>query len=175
MLGVRKIHDAGMFFVTAHCAGHPVVATLFEVDRTGLEGDDMGAQDNKELVRHIYTEISNGNPKPLYDHLPPDITWTIIGSTQLSGTFRGIDEVTGKLFAGLRAALTGPVRFTFDRFIAEDDHVVFEARGKASTPDGRPYENRYCIVVHIVDGWLREITDYVDTELVTNTLFRPAA
>jgi hypothetical protein len=33
-----------------------------------------------------------------------DITWTIIGPTPLPGIFRGREEVTAKLFAGLRAA-----------------------------------------------------------------------
>jgi uncharacterized protein len=134
----------------------------------------VGSAENKELVRYIYSEVSKGNPRPLHAHMAPDITWTIIGSTPLSGTFQGTGEVTAKLFAGLRAALDGPVRFSFDRLIAEDDLVVLEAHGHATTADGRPYDNRYCIVVRVVDGMLREITDYVDTELVTG-LFAPAA
>jgi ketosteroid isomerase-like protein len=35
---------------------------------------------------------------------------------------------------------------------------------------GRPYENRYCVMINVVDGKLREIIDYVDTELLTNVL-----
>jgi uncharacterized protein len=131
----------------------------------------MGAMENTELVRHIYTEVSKGNPKPLYEHMADDITWTIIGSTPLSGTFRGVEEVTSKLFAGLRDALDGPVSFTFDRFVAEGDTVVMEAHGSATTKTGRPYQNRYCVLINVVDGKLRAIIDYVDTELVTNVLF----
>jgi uncharacterized protein len=134
----------------------------------------VGAAENKELVRYLYAEVSKGNPGPLREHMAPDITWTIIGSTKLSGTFHGADEVTTKLFGGLRAALDGPIQFFFDRFIAEDDFVVMEAHGKAKTTDGRPYENRYCIIFRIVDGRLREVTDYVDTELVTSALFPQA-
>jgi uncharacterized protein len=133
----------------------------------------VGTTENKELVRYIYSEISRGNPRPLHEHMAAGITWTIIGSTGLSGTFRGTAEVTSKLFGGLRAALDGPVRFTFDRLIAEDDLVVLEAHGQATTTDGRPYENRYCIVFRIADGKLQEITDYVDTERVTSMLTRP--
>ena len=72
-----------------------------------------------------------------------------------------------KLFAGLRAALRAPVQFTFDRFVAAGDQVVMEARGHATTIDGRHYENRYCVIVDVVDGRLQRIIDYVDTELVT--------
>ena len=131
----------------------------------------MTPAENKELVKHIYSEVSKGNPKPLYEHMADDISWTIIGSTELSGTFNGVEGVSEKLFAGLRARLDGPVRFSFDRLVAEDDVVVMEAHGNATAKNGRPYENRYCIVIRLADGKLCEITDYVDTELVTNVLF----
>jgi uncharacterized protein len=127
--------------------------------------------ENKDLVKHIYSEVSKGNPKPMHDHMAHDISWTIIGSTELSGTFRGVEEVNAKLFAGLRARLEGPVQFTFDRLVAEDDVVVMEAHGTATAKNGRPYANRYCIVIRLADGKLCEITDYVDTELITNVLF----
>ena len=99
------------------------------------------------------------------------MVWTIIGSTRLSGTSRGPDEVASKLFAPLAAALSGPVRFTVDRLVAEGDIVVMEARGEATSAAGRPYSNRYCIVFRLAGGKLAEITDYVDTELITSSLF----
>jgi ketosteroid isomerase-like protein len=131
----------------------------------------MTPAENKQLVKRIYSEVSNGNPKPLYEHMAEDISWTIIGSTPLSGTFTGVEQVSGKLFAGLRARLEGPVQFSFDRLVAEDDIVVLEAHGNATTKHGRPYQNRYCIVIRLAEGKLCEITDYVDTELVTDVLF----
>jgi hypothetical protein len=71
----------------------------------------------------------------------------------------------------LRAALRAPVAFEFDRFIAEGDSVVMEAHGTATTTDGRPYNNRYCVIFDVVDGRFARIIDYVDTELVRTTLF----
>jgi ketosteroid isomerase-like protein len=46
-----------------------------------------------------------------------------------------------------------------------------EARGEATSATGRPYNNRYCIVFRLAGGKLAEITDYVDTELITSSLF----
>jgi ketosteroid isomerase-like protein len=131
----------------------------------------MGTMSNTELVRHVYSEVSNGNSEPLLAHLADDVEWTIIGSTPLSGTFRGRDQVVTELFGGLRAALRAPVAFEFDRFIAEGDSVVMEAHGTATTTDGRPYNNRYCVIFDVVDGRFARIIDYVDTELVRTTLF----
>jgi ketosteroid isomerase-like protein len=89
----------------------------------------------------------------------------------LSGTFRGKQEVIDKLLKPLRARLAaGPVVFTIDRLIAEGDYVAMQARGRATSRSGRPYNNTYCIVARIADGKVKEMTDYADTELVTSAL-----
>jgi uncharacterized protein len=130
----------------------------------------MGAAENKRLLEHIYREISKGNLEPLMESLADDAEWTIIGTTKLSGTFRGKHEIVDRLVIPLGAALDGHVEFTFERFIAEGDHVVMQARGRGTAKSGRPYNNEYCIVCRIVDGEIREMTDYIDTELITSAL-----
>jgi ketosteroid isomerase-like protein len=130
----------------------------------------LSAADNKRLLQHVYTEISKGNVEPLVESMADDIEWTIIGTTGLSGTFRGKQEVLEKLLGPLSSRLDGPVEFNFERFIAEGDHVVMQARGRAIATSGEPYNNTYCIVAMIVDGKVRQMTDYVDTELITKAL-----
>ncbi len=97
--------------------------------------------------------------------------WTIIGSTPLSGVYHGKGEVTGKLLAGLRARLATPVQFTIERFIAEGEYVVMQARGHATTIEGLAYDNTYCIIARIADGQIHELTDFIDTELITKALY----
>jgi ketosteroid isomerase-like protein len=58
--------------------------------------------------------------------------------------------------------------------LLEDDYVVVEARGNNTTKAGKPYNNHYCFVARLGDGKLREITEYMDTELVTSVLGDPA-
>lgn len=126
--------------------------------------------ENKRLLEYVYAEVSKGNAEPLVAALADDIRWTIIGTTALSGTFKGKHEVVTGLLRPLSSRLAGPVSFTFERFIAEGDHVVMLARGKATAKTGKPYDNVYCIVARIVDGVIEEMTDYVDTELITSAL-----
>ena len=45
-----------------------------------------------------------------------------------------------------------------------------QAHGQATARSGKPYHNPYCIVCRIVDGKLKGMTDYIDTELVTSAL-----
>jgi ketosteroid isomerase-like protein len=126
---------------------------------------------NRDLLRHVYEQVSRGDAQPLLDALADDIEWTIIGTTPLSGTFVGRQRVVDGLLRPLSARLDGPIRFTFDRFIAEGNDVVMLARAEATSVTGKPYNNSYCIVATFADGRIRRMTDYVDTELVTSALF----
>ena len=131
----------------------------------------MNTMANKQLLQDIYAQISKGNLQPLLDSMADDIQWTIIGSTALSGTSRGKQEVIDKLLRPIRARLAdGPIVFQPDRFIAEGEYVVMQARGRATALSGKPYNNTYCIVCRIVDGKVKEMIDYVDTELITSAL-----
>ena len=126
---------------------------------------------NKELLRHVYAEISKGNVQPLLDSLADDVEWTIIGSTALSGTSLGKQQVIDKLLKPIRARLAdGPIVFQPERFIAEGEYVVMQATGRATALSGKPYNNTYCIVCRIVDGKVKEMVDYIDTELITSAL-----
>jgi ketosteroid isomerase-like protein len=59
------------------------------------------------------------------------------------------------------------------RFIADGDHVAVEARGANTTRAGARYDNSYCFVFRLADGKLAEVTEYMDTELVTAVLGDP--
>ena len=131
----------------------------------------MDTTANKQLLQDIYAQISRGNLQPLLDSMADDIQWTIIGSTAVSGTSRGKQEVNDKLLKQVSARLApGPIVFQPERFIAEGEYVVMQAKGRATTRSGRPYNNTYCIVCRIVDGKVKEMVDYVDTELITSAL-----
>ena len=123
------------------------------------------------LLRYVYEEVSRGNPKPLVDALADHVSWTIIGTTPLSGTYQSKQAVLDDLFGALRARLSTPVVFSIDRIIEDGEWAVMMARGSATSVQGGPYDNTDCIVAHVVDGRFDELTDYVDTELISRALF----
>ena len=73
-------------------------------------------------------------------------------------------------WAELRARLADRYRASAQRIIADGDYVVVQARGEATTKDGSPYNNEYCFVYRMENGKIREVTEYLDTELVTQAL-----
>lgn len=96
-----------------------------------------------------------------------DFRWIVTGSSKWSKTYEGKQAVLMELFGTLRSKISGRIRTTAHRFIAEDDHVVVEARGNNTPKKGLPYNNTYCFVFRISDGKVKELTEYMDTELVT--------
>lgn len=129
----------------------------------------MSATENKRLIKHVFDGLAEGDFDPLIDAMAADFRWRWMGTVNWSQTFEGKEAVVDELLAGVRETLAEPLGLVADRFIADGDHVVVEGRGRNTTTDGRPYNNRYCWVCRVVDGELREIREYMDTELVTET------
>ena len=128
----------------------------------------MNAADNKRLLQHIFSELARGNARPFVDSMADEFSWTVTGTTKWSKTYVGKQAVINELLSGLRAMLTAPIITVAHRFIADEDLVAVEARGKNTTQDGKPYNNAYCFVFRLANGKLQEVTEYLDTELVTN-------
>lgn len=130
----------------------------------------MSAQENKTLVRSFFQASNNGDMETSMGLIADDIVWTNIGTTSFSGTHRGISELQEKLLGPLFSRLESGVRMTVHRLIAEGDYVVAQMSGEAQTRDGRPYNNTYCWIIRLRDGKFAEVTEYMDTELITSAL-----
>ena len=134
----------------------------------------MGAADNKKLMQQIFAELEKGNGKPFMDAMRDDFRWTITGHGAWSKTYAGKSAVLNELMKPLFAQFAGKYTNSAQRFIAEDDFVVVECRGKVTTKTAKPYNNSYCYVCRFKDGKLGELTEYLDTELVAEVLAPPA-
>jgi uncharacterized protein len=133
----------------------------------------MTTHENKQFLQNIFAEMAKGNNRPLVDSMADDFRWTVTGTTKWSRTYEGKGIVLKELLTPLGSRIVDRVRTTAQRFIAEGDHVVVEARGNNTTKAGMSYNNVYCFVVRVSGGQLHEITEYMDTELVTSVLGEP--
>lgn len=129
----------------------------------------MSASENKKLLQSIFAELATGNSRPFIESMAEDFRWIVTGTTKWSRTYEGKQAVLIELLGELRARIEGNIKTAAHRFIAEDDLVVVEARGNNVTEAGLPYNNSYCFVFRLSDGKLKEVTEYLDTELVTAT------
>jgi hypothetical protein len=125
----------------------------------------MGAAENKEVVRKM------GEAKSLDDMLATmaeDVRWTIQGTTKYSRVMNGKKEIIDKLLHPIFGEIESMGSNHVDNVIAEGDYVVVQqhATGR-KTKTGNPYNNNYCLVFKVIGGKIKEITEYLDTELVT--------
>jgi ketosteroid isomerase-like protein len=129
---------------------------------------------NKMFMQHIFSEMAKGNRKPFADAMAEDFCWTITGSSTWARTYRGKAAVRAELLDPLFAQFADEYYSSAQRFIAEDDYVVVQCRGKVTTKKGEPYHNSYCFVVRLAGGKMRELTEYMDTALTVRVLVAPA-
>jgi ketosteroid isomerase-like protein len=161
------------------CARSSFVSLLVEA-YLGLENSipkeaRVDSQENKQLMRDVFAELAKGDGGPFVEVLAEDVRWTIIGSTEWSGSWEGKQAVRAKLLDPLFAQFATRYRNTAIRLIAEGDCVVIECRGNVITKAGQPYNNTYCYVCRLEDGKVHELTEYCDTELLTKALTPPWA
>ena len=132
----------------------------------------MTAQKNKERIQSMYKALEQGRPEAFLEALADDVRWTIIGSTKFSRTYAGKAELTEKLLEPFMAELDGHLAVEPANFVAEGAHVVMQSQGRSRTRYGKDYNNTYCHVFRLADDQVVEVTEYLDTELVTEA-FRP--
>lgn len=130
----------------------------------------MGAAENKQLMQNVFDALSKGNGQPFVESMADDVSWTVTGTTQWSRTYQGKQSVLTELVGPLFSHFADQYVNTAHRFIAEDDYVVVECRGNVTTKKGLPYNNTYCWVCRFADGKLQELTEYMDTQLVSSAL-----
>ena len=133
----------------------------------------MTTAENKTLLQHVLAETAKGDGRAFVAALAEDVSWTIIGSTQWSKTYRGKSVVLRELLGPLNAQLAGRNTITAHSFFGEGDQVVVEGQGHNTTRTGKPYNNRYCWVFRLSQGRVVELIEYTDTSFIESAREAP--
>lgn len=118
-------------------------------------------------------ELAKGNGKPFVDIMADDFCWTIPGNTPWSRTYEGKQTVVSELLQPLFAQFATPYTNTARRVMADGDMVIIECQGQVTTHAGKAYNNTYCYVCRLEGGKMKELMEYLDTELVSTALEAP--
>jgi ketosteroid isomerase-like protein len=124
-------------------------------------------------MQHAFEYLAQGDGRPFAELMADDFRWAVTGNTAWSRVYEGKKAVQEQLLRPLFAQFADRYRNTAHRFIAEGEWVVVQCRGNAETRRGQRYDNEYCYVCRFSGGKLRELTEYLDTELVTAVLDPP--
>jgi ketosteroid isomerase-like protein len=133
------------------------------------------ANSNTALIERIFGKVGGGFAPidaPLYlQSMTEEVSYTVPGTTKLSGVFRGRDQIVAGIFKPFMASLDGgirvPLRYALRRGATWSP---CRAHGRARAKNGGRYDNTYCFVFRFRDGRIAEITEYLDTDLVRTAL-----
>jgi len=128
------------------------------------------ANANGKLIANAFAAWEHGDYHPFFEIVADDVTWTVIGSTRISGTFQGKQAFLDGAVVPLHEALAGPIQATVLNVFEDGDHVILQWRGESASRSGKPYHQVYCWVMRLAGGRVVESTAYLDTELV-NQMF----
>src|SRR5882757_9176309 len=140
-----------------------------------MEKQPMSAAANKQLMQEIFAAAGNPDPavrdRSLFvASLADDARWVVTGQYSWSRTFTGKQSILNDLHGHVRSLLVERARTIAHRFIADEDHVVVEAKGNNVTREGVRYDNDYCLVFRLENGKIREVREYCDSVLTEKAL-----
>lgn len=130
-------------------------------------------ENNRQLMQAIFAELAKGNGKPFIDAMADDFCWILPGQTAWSRRYEGKRAVREELFRPLFAQFGGQYTNHATNIIADGNRVAVECRGQVTTKKGKPYNNTYCYVCRLEGGKLKELVEYLDTQLVDTALDAP--
>jgi uncharacterized protein len=133
----------------------------------------MGIEDNKRIARRFFEYLSRGDTKAVLDLYANDATVWTAGSLAFSGR-RSKQEVT-PLMEGILGAFPEGLRFTIHGITAEGDRVAVEAESHGRHANGKLYNNLYHFLLVVREGKVRELKEYLDTELAHEVLLDGAS
>ena len=123
---------------------------------------------NAERVRHAFTHWEGGSSREFFEMVADDVTWRVIGTTAISGTFSGKASFVAGAAGKLLVRLAGPLQATIVAVHDVGDTVVLQWEGRSHGRNGRPYEQTYCWVLGFEGGLIRNVIAYLDTALVAD-------
>jgi ketosteroid isomerase-like protein len=143
-------------------------------------------EEQKAVVQR-WLDMVQGNQDEVWDSyktMQPDMKWTLIGSTVISGTHEGLEAIENDFFGKCWSGDGRPgqsvqgldqeygVRLDIDEMVAlEDGRIMVICRSDGMGRNGVPYRNQYCWIITVRDGKMAALVEYCDTALIERAMF----
>ena len=126
---------------------------------------------NPEIVQQWFNLIAAGDAAGAFALFAEDISYTLKGTTPISGTYIGMQSLVDDFFTPWRKQIVGDIVLTVDELIGDGDRIAVRARGKAKTIYDLPYDNDYVFIFGLGGGKITEVIEYCDTTLVETAAY----
>jgi ketosteroid isomerase-like protein len=124
------------------------------------------SDEKKRLVFQAFQPWEQGNGTPFFDLIADDVTWTVIGTTAVSGVYHSKQEVIDRAFGPLLRRLNGPLTARFVDIAADGEKVYLRFKSSGIVKTGIHYKQTYCFAMVMRGGRIIEIVAYLDTAML---------
>lgn len=124
---------------------------------------------NKAAVIKFIEAMGRSDGSTAASCLAPDAFTLAKGFGKFAGV-RRYDTIVGTIDAFKKLVPTG-LQPDIKSVVAEGDRVVVEFEGNATTCEGKPYNNQYCMVFTLADGKIKQVNEYFCTILAEQVLW----
>lgn len=124
--------------------------------------------DNKARVRQFLSDLSAGNVDAVVAAYAKNGSVETMGATLISGVTECAD--LRPAIASIMDVFPDGLTFTIRGMVAEGEKVAVEACSEGEHISGQTYSNDYHFLFEFDKGQLVKLTEYMDTEQVTDVL-----
>jgi uncharacterized protein len=123
-----------------------------------------------DYVRSLFASLEKGKPEEFFSHVIPAVTWTVMGTHPLAGTYHDRETFIASTFKRLNRILKEGVLLRVTGVLVSGDTAAVELEALSTALNGKPFSNRYCWICRFKDGQIVEVRAYLDSALVQNLL-----
>ena len=130
--------------------------------------------DNKKIILEFYKALENSDFETLNSLWHDDVSLILIGSTPVSGIFKGKDSAIKLIENGVLSNLkfdTVIFANNWNIIAAENNNVVGTMTLKGKSIYDKDYNQIYCQIFTIKDNKIYKLHEFFDTSLVETSLF----
>ena len=117
-------------------------------------------------VRSLFANLEHGKSDAFFEHVADDVNWTVMGTHPLAGSYHTKSSFLAHTFARLNKILKEGVVLRVTDVLLDGDSAAVEMESLSTALDGKPFDNRYCWIVHFSNGTIVEVRAYLDSALV---------
>ncbi|MGD8221449.1 nuclear transport factor 2 family protein [Pseudomonas thivervalensis] len=126
---------------------------------------------NTDRVHQAFENWQQGKGS-VFDLLAPDATWTVAGSSPVSGVYNSKTAFLEQAVRPISSRLATPIVPTVQSIVAQGDVVVVLWNGEATALDRKPYRNTYLWHMTFKNGQIIQVTAFLDTSVLDELIQR---
>ena len=120
----------------------------------------------KERVEGVFAHLAEGRVERFFEHLAPEVCWTVMGSHVFAGTYHGREALRRSSFLPILNDLNrgGEMRLRAVHVVGEVAVIELETLPRAGSQ--KPCAMSYCWVTRFQDDQIAEVRAYPDPAMI---------